>query len=336
LADNIPVPILPKRLITNYVKDLESDANIQEAFKQYNQSTWWEALLSMYTIDPDKMMVTKAEQHLRTASRLLSQAKKTYMTVLNKTGNPQEAEEAMEPFLREAEHQRYKAHELYDSGYRLHLLDKETSDMLLNPSVGYNPTLPREYIKAQTEVMSMIYDRLRENGAFHQKTDKWDMLEILVNTAERFFKGVDAVDDINHVYHTLFDAIKTGNREVLKNWIVANTDAMKQNDSNVPLEPPLLISPKGIDPTAIASWFIAKLGRNHQYDMNGKPLGIQPSELQQLFANIMKETTSGSGGVPSRMLLEAFNRWANTTRKQFVPSQGNVPISQRGLKGENR
>jgi len=313
---------------------MENETNIQEAFKQYNQSTWWEALLSMYTIDPDKLMITKAQQHMRTASRLLSEAKKAYINTLNKTGSLREAEEAMEPFLREAEHQRFKAHELYESGYRLHNVDKETSVMLLNPSVSYNPTLPREYIKAQTEVMSMIYDRLRENGAFQQKTDKWDILEILVNTAERFFKGVDAIDDINHLYSILLDAIKTNNRDVLRNWMVANVDAIKQNDSNVPLELPLLFMPQGVDQTAIASWFIAKLGRNHRYDVNGKPLGIQPSEFQQLFENIIKETSSG--GSSSKMLLEAFNRWANATKKQFVPSQGNVPVAQRGLRGENR
>jgi hypothetical protein len=334
LGDNVPVPIVPKRLISNYIKDMENETNIQEAFKQYNQSTWWEALLSMYTIDPDKLMITKAQQHMRTASRLLSEAKKAYINTLNKTGSLREAEEAMEPFLREAEHQRFKAHELYESGYRLHNVDKETSVMLLNPSVSYNPTLPREYIKAQTEVMSMIYDRLRENGAFQQKTDKWDILEILVNTAERFFKGVDAIDDINHLYSILLDAIKTNNRDVLRNWMVANVDAIKQNDSNVPLELPLLFMPQGVDQTAIASWFIAKLGRNHRYDVNGKPLGIQPSEFQQLFENIIKETSSG--GSSSKMLLEAFNRWANATKKQFVPSQGNVPVAQRGLRGENR
>jgi len=278
-------------------------------------------------------MTAKAQQHLRTASRLVGEAKKAYMNTLNKTGNLRDAEEAMEPFLREAEHQRYKAHELYESGYRLHLLDKETSDLLLNPAVGFNPTLPREYIKAQTELMSMVYDRLRENGAFHQKTDRWDVLEILVNAAERFVRGVDAIDDANTVYTQLLDAVATGNREVLRNWMDANVNAMKRNDANVPLEPPLLISPNGVDPTAIAAWFVAKLGRSPRYDVDGNPLGVQPSEIQQMFANILKETTGGSS---SKMLLEAFNRWATTAKKQFVPSQGNVPISQRGLKGENR
>jgi len=322
LGDNVPVPIVPKRLITNYVKDKEAETNIEEAFKQFNETTWWQALLSMYTIDPDKLVVTKAEQHLRNASRLVSEAKKAYLKTLNRTGDQREAEEAMAPFLREAEHQRFKAHELYDVGFRLRNVDKETSDMLLNPSVGYNPTLPREYIRAQTEVMTMVFNILRGRGAFDQRTDKWEILEILVKTTERFYRAVDALDDVNRVYSQLLDAVKGGNREVIGNWIKTNIDAIRMNEPNVPLEPPLLIKPNGVDPVAVASWVLAKTGRSPRYDVNGKPLGVQFAEAQRMFQNLMMETTKGT---PSRLLLEAFNRWSNTVRKQFVPSQGNVP-----------
>ena len=333
LGDNVPVPIVPKRLVSNYIKDMEAETNVEEALKQYNESTWWEALMSMYTIDPDKLMVTKAEQHLRNASRLLSEAKKAYINVLNKTGNLREAEEAMEPFLREAEHQRFKAHELYDAGFRLRNLDKDVSDMLLNPAVGFNPTLPREYIRAQMETMSMIYDQLRERGAFRQRTDKWDILNILVTSAERFYRGVDAIDDINRVYAQLLDAVKAGNREVIQNWLKTNVDAIRMNESNVPLEPPLLIKPNGVDPVAVASWVLAKMGRTPRYTVDGKPLGIELAEAQRLFQNLMMQTSKGAS---SQLLLEAFNRWSNTVKKQFVPSQGNVPVAQRGLRGENR
>ena len=333
LGDNIPVPIVPKRLISNYVRDMESETNLEEAFKQYNETTWWQALMSMYTIDPDKLMVAKAEQHLRNASRLVGEAKKAYMNTLNKTGNLREAEEAMEPFLREAEHQRFKAYELYDAGFRLKNLDKETSDMLLNPAVGFNPTLPREYIRAQMETMSMIYNILRERGAFNQRTDKWDILNILVTTAERFYRGVDALDDVNTVYSYLLDAVNAGNRDVIQNWLKANIDAIRVNEE-VPLEPPLLIKPNGVDPVAVASWVLAKMQRTPRYDVNGKPLGIQIAEAQQMFRNLLMETSKGSSS--SRLLLEAFNRWANTVKKQFVPSQGNVPIAQRGLRSEER
>jgi len=75
------------------------------------------------------------------------------------------------------------------------------------------------------------------------------------------------------------------------------------------------------------------MGRTPRYDVNGKPLGIQFAEAQQLFQNLIMQTSKGK---PSQLLLEAFNRWSNTVKKQFVPSQGNVPISQRGLRGENR
>jgi hypothetical protein len=333
LGDNIPVPILPKRVISHYIRDMESETNLEEAFKQYNETTWWQTLLSMYTIDPDKLMVVKAEQHLRNASRLIGEAKKAYMNTLNKTGNLREAEEAMEPFLREAEHQRFKAYELYDAGFRLKNLDRETSDMLLNPAVGFNPTLPREYIRAQMETMSMIYDILRERGAFNQRTDKWDILNMLVNTAERFYRGVDAVDDVNLVYSYLLDAVNAGNREVIQNWLKANIDAIRTNE-DVPLEPPLLIKPNGVDPVAVASWVLAKMQRTPRYDVNGKPLGIQIAEAQQMFRNLLMETSKGSSS--SRLLLEAFNRWSNAVKKQFVPSQGNVPVAQRGLRSEER
>jgi hypothetical protein len=332
LGDNVPIPIVPKRLISNYVKDMENDTNIEQAMKDYNETSWWETLMSMYTIDPDKLMVAKAQQHLRNASRLVSEAKKAYMNVLNKTGDLREAQDAMEPFLREAEHQRFKAHELYDAGFRLKNIDKDVSDMLLNPAVGFNPTLPREYIKAQMENMSMIYDILRERGAFNQRTDKWDILNILVNTAERFYKGVDAVDDVNKVYTQLLDAVKAGNREVIKNWLKTNVDALRLNET-VPLEPPLLIKPNGVDPVAVASWVLSKMVRSPQYDADGKPLGAEPNQMQQMLFNMM---TQPSKGVPAgRLLLEAFNRWSNTAKKQFVPSQGNVPVAQRGLKGDN-
>jgi hypothetical protein len=329
LGDNVPVPIVPKRLITNYVKDMEAESNIQEAFKQYNETTWWQALLSIYTIDPDKLMVTKAERHLRNASRLVSEAKKAYLNTLNRTGDLREAEEAMAPFLREAEHQRFKAHELYEAGFRLKNIDKETSDMLLNPAVGFNPTLPREYIRAQTETMSMIYDMLRERGAFNQRTDKWEILNILVTTAERFYRGVDALDDVNTVYAQLLDAVKAGNREVIGNWVKSNVDAIRMNEPDIPLEPPLLIKPNGVDPVAVASWVLAKMGRTPRYDANGNPLGIQLAEAQQMFQNLMMPTAKGT---PSRLLLEAFSRWSNAVRKQFVPSQGNVPR----VRGEER
>jgi len=332
LGDNIPVPIVPKRLIYNYVRNMETEENIKEALKQYNESTWWQALMSMYTIDPDKLMLNKAQQHLRNASRLLSEAKKVYMNTLNRTGNHREAEEAMEPFLREAEHQRFKAYELYDAGFRLKTLDRDVSDMLLNPAVGFNPTLPREYIKAQTETMSMIYDILRERGAFDQRTDKWDILNILVNTAERLYRGVDAFDDVNLVYSYLLDAVNTGNREVIRNWLKSNIDAIRINEE-VPLEPPLLVRPNGVDPVAVASWMLAKMQRNPRYDVNGKPLGLAMSEAQQVFRNLLMETAKGSS---SRLLIEVFNKWSNAVKKQFVPSQGNVPIAQRGLRGEDR
>jgi hypothetical protein len=132
----------------------------------------------------------------------------------------------------------------------------------------------------------------------------------------------------------LFDAVKAGNREVITNWLKTNADAVRLNESNVPLEPPLLMKPNGIDPVAVAAWVLAKMNRNPRYTADGKPIGIEPSELQQVFQNLLTQTAKGSP--PQRLLLDVFNRWANTVKKQFVPSQGNVPISQRGLKGEDR
>jgi hypothetical protein len=178
--------------------------------------------------------------------------------------------------------------------------------------------------------MSMVYDMLRERGAFNQRTDKWEILNILVTTAERFYRGVDALDDVNTVYSQLLDAVKAGNREVIGNWLKTNVDALRMNESDVPLEPPLLIKPNGVDPVAVASWVLAKMGRTPRYSVDGKPLGIQFTEAQQAFQNLLMQTTKGA--TPSRLLLEAFSRWSNAVKKQFVPSQGNVPR----VRGEER
>jgi len=335
LSESIPTPILPRRLLMNYVQDIENEGVFQKMLSDYNETKWWETLLSMYTIDPDKIMITKAEQHRRIASRLVGQAKKVFNETLQKTNNLKEAEEAMGVYLREAENHRYKAHELYEAGFKLRHLDAENSRLLLNSAVGYNPLMNRNYIKAQTEVMTMLYDSLRERGVFAQKTDKWDIIEILVNSAERLYRGIDALDDINYVYSTLLDAVNEGNRENLRNWLRTNIETLQRGDvEGMPLEPPLLVKPEGIDPEAIASWFITRLMRNPQYTVDGKPIGIEPSLVLQQFQQLMTETMKG--GRPNRLMLETFTRWANTMRKQFVPSQGNVPVAQRGLRGENR